>query len=213
MTKYAINAGWVSRTTRETGDMHLVGEYSSIGEAKKAYKGMGPEEACESPYVKGMLGKPYGMMLGHFSIMTIELEEVTEDDNGFEDYLPLESKRVAYIYEGQYAPEMDEWSLSPDDESDREEFRDITEDWESEVREFRDEFLIDQDNIDLELSHMWTLTGKNFEGGRWYECTDGSHQSDLGEGCVWDDLAECEARKRKLEADNPFGHEYRIDRF
>lgn len=146
---YAIFAGWVDRVTHETRDMFLVEAYPYLDDAMDRYKDIGPDYAHESPYVEAALGKDYGSMIGRFSLMDIEIERVWENDDGFEESETIESKRIAYVYEGHLAPEMDEWALSPDDEGDVEEFREITSDWEDEAREFRKEFRVDQDNIDL----------------------------------------------------------------
>ena len=148
---YAVFAGLVDRAAHETRYMFLVDAYPLLEDAMDRYEGIGPDfvDGCESPYVETALGKAYGKMVGRFSLMDIEIEKVWENEGGFKESETLDSKRVAYVREGQMPPEMDEWALSPDDESDVEEFRDITSDWEDEVREFREEFRVDQDNIDL----------------------------------------------------------------
>lgn len=50
---------------------------------------------------------------------------------------------------------------------------------------------------------MWILTGRSdlFPHQGWYECPDGSRQDELGDGCVWGDLGECEKRKKELESE------------
>lgn len=97
--------------------------------------------------------KRYGKYLEGITIVDCEIESCDDDYNPVDlDCYPNIRKRISFIENGELAPTYDDWALDPNNKDDIKEYDEIFEEWKEEMISFRNEFAIDEDNIDLERS-------------------------------------------------------------